>query len=117
MAINEEARQVAVASELEEVATKLAHSTRAIPAPADSYRLLGELTSTLDSLEQVCRQLAQWHNSAEDGAEYDGQDTDEFGNAAVFVGSELATATEALGKAGHAVRSAHSANGVIRWQS
>jgi uncharacterized protein RhaS with RHS repeats len=117
MTVNEESRQLEVAAEVEAAATTLAHSTRTVPSPSDSYRLVGELAATLDSLEQVCRQLSQWHNDAEDGQEYDGQDTDEFGKAAAFVGTKLTTAAEALGEAGRAVQSAHSANGAIRWQS
>lgn len=117
MAINEEDRQIKVANELVTAAATLAHSTRTVPSAPDSYRLLGELASTLDSLEQVCRQLAQWHNNAEDGHDYDGQDTDEFGTAATYAGSELVTAAESLAHAGYAAGKAHSANGTIRWRN
>src|SRR5690606_39287110 len=57
MVTNEEAGQVRIAGELEERARMLAHSTRSVPVPSDSYFLLGELRATVDDLEQVCRQL------------------------------------------------------------
>ena len=50
MAINEEQRQLEIAAEVEELARALAHSTRDLPHPRDSYRLLGELGATIDHL-------------------------------------------------------------------
>ena len=38
MAINEEQRQLEIAAEVEELARALAHSTRDVPHPRDSYR-------------------------------------------------------------------------------
>ena len=67
-AVNLEQRQRAVAVELAEVARTLAHSTRKVPVPSESYSMLGELTATLADLEQVCRQLAAWHERVIDGA-------------------------------------------------
>lgn len=66
MVTNEEAGQVRIAGELEERARMLAHSTRSVPVPSDSYFLLGELRATVDDLEQVCRQLGAWHAPARD---------------------------------------------------
>ena len=57
MAENEQHRQVEVARELSAQARILAHSTRDVPAPFDSYTLLAELVATADDLEQVCKQL------------------------------------------------------------
>lgn len=56
MAINEEQRQLEIAAEAEELARTLAHSTRDVPHPRDSYRLLGELGATIDHLAQVIDQ-------------------------------------------------------------
>lgn len=70
MAINEETRQLDIAGELEATARTLAHSTRAVPKPSDSYRLLGELSATADHLAQ----LATWHAATQDGTHYDGED-------------------------------------------
>ena len=44
---NEERWQVQVAKDLEALARTLAHSTRDVPTPFDSYTLLGELTATI----------------------------------------------------------------------
>src|SRR5690625_5351761 len=74
MAINDEGRQLAIAAELEEAARSLAHSTRDVPVPADSYAMLGELRATIDSLEEVCRRLGAWHTRVVDGVHYAGED-------------------------------------------
>lgn len=116
MAVNEQHRQVEVARDLEALAKTLAHSTRDVPAPFDSYTLLGELAATVDHIEQVCRQLAAWHASVVDGTHYAGED--ERGDGAtgtVTAAAELERAAAALDTASAAVRAAHSANGVVRW--
>jgi hypothetical protein len=43
MAINEETRQLEIAREVESLTRTLAHSTRTIPNPSESYNLLAEL--------------------------------------------------------------------------
>src|SRR3546814_8076620 len=74
MAVNEEHRQVEVARDLSSQARTLAHSTRDVPAPFDSYTLLGELVATVDDLQQVCQQLGLWHSRVVDGEHYAGED-------------------------------------------
>ena len=74
MATSQPHRQTEIAQTLEQTARTLAHSTRDVPAPFDSYRLLGELAPTVDHLEQVCRQLGEWHRQAIDGQHYAGED-------------------------------------------
>jgi len=74
MAINEVNRQLEVAREAEELLRTLAHSTRDVPHPFESYALLGELTAAADHMEQVCRQLAAWHERVVDGTHYNGED-------------------------------------------
>lgn len=116
MTVNDEHRQVEVARDLEAQARTLAHSTRDVPAPFDSYTLLGELTATVDNLEQVCRQLGAWHSRVADGTHYAGED--ERGDGAtgtVTAAAELEHAAVALAAASAALRAAHSANGVVRW--
>lgn len=118
MSINEEHRQLGVAAQLAEASRTLAHSTRDVPAPADSYDLLGELVATVDSLEQVCRQLGSWHANVVDGVHYRGED--ERGDGAtgtVTAAAELQRAAAALDAASTALRTAHDANGVVRWFS
>lgn len=116
MAVNEQHRQVEVARDLSAQAQTLAHSTREIPAPFDSYMLLGELVATVDALEQVSRQLGAWHGRVVDGIHYEGEDARGDGaTGTVTAAADLERAAAALAAAGAALRAAHSANGVVRW--
>jgi hypothetical protein len=116
MAVNEEQRQRAVAAELAKVARTLAHSTRDVPVPSESYGMLGELAGALADLEQVCRQLAAWHGRVIDGVHYEGEDPRGDGaTGTVTAAAELQRAATALASAETALRQAHSANGVVRW--
>lgn len=116
MSINEEHRQVEVAAQLSAQARTLAHSTRNVPSPRDSYDLLGELVATVGDLEQVCRQLSSWHTSVVDGVHYQGEDDRGDGaTGTVVTAAELTRAAAALDAAAVALRTAHSANGVVRW--
>lgn len=117
MSSNEQHRQLEVARELEASARTLAHSTRDVPSPADSYELLGELSATVDHLEQVCLQLGRWHSHVQDGVHYDGED--ERGDGAtgtVTSASDLARAARSLTTATQHLQAAHAANGVVRWR-
>lgn len=83
---------------------------------AGLYTLLGELTATIDDLEQVCRQLGAWHASVVGGKHYAGED--ERGDGAtgtVTAVPSLERVAAALDVASAALRAAHSANGVVRW--
>ena len=116
MAVNEEGRQAAVAAELAETARTLAHSTRNVPVPSDSYSLLGELRATVDALEQVCRQLSAWHAGVVDGIHYEGEDDRGDGaTGTVAAAADLERAAAALNAASEALGRAHAANGVVRW--
>lgn len=115
MAINEDARQRAVAAELEAAARTLAHSTRAVPNPADSYELLGELSATADHLAQVLVQLATWHDAAQDGTTYTGEDGDRTGSPQAAA-AELYAAAREVTEASQHISRAHSHNAVVRWQ-
>lgn len=116
MAINEDHRQADIAAELEETARGLAHSTRTVPVPSDSYRLLGELNATTAHLAQVCQQLATWHDGVADGTHYEGEDSRGDGaTGTVAAAAGLRNAASALSEATQALMAAHSANGVVRW--
>lgn len=116
MAVNEEHRQVEVARDLSSQARTLAHSTRDVPAPFDSYTLLGELVATVDDLQQVCQQLGLWHSRVVDGEHYAGEDNRGDGRQEPSPPPlSLQRAAAALGIASEALRAAHSANGVVRW--
>ncbi|MFD1722408.1 hypothetical protein [Amnibacterium endophyticum] len=116
MAVNEPQRQVQIAVELEETARSLAHSTREVPNPADSYRLLAELGRATDHLQQTVRQLSAWHRRVVDGQEYRGEDENGDGVTGTLEAAEqLEAAADALDHASDAIRAAHAANGVVRW--
>lgn len=116
MAINEQHRQAELAAEVEAAARTLAHSTRAVPVPSESYALLGELHATTDHLAQVCQQLAAWHDTVEDGTHYEGEDARGDGaTGTVAAAGQLRQAASALADATQAIMAAHSANGVVRW--
>ncbi|MEU3333291.1 hypothetical protein ACF046_15410 [Glutamicibacter creatinolyticus] len=113
MAINEETRQLEIAREVESLTRTLAHSTRTVPNPSESYNLLAELWLTVDHLRQVSQQLAQWHQGVVDGTHYNGLDGEKYApeNVVPF----LHSAAIALGEAYGAIGSAHSINSGIRW--
>jgi len=106
MAINEETRQLEIAREVEALTRTLAHSTRTVPNPSESYNLLAELWLTVDHLQQVSQQLAQWHQGVIDGTHYNGLDGEKYApeNVVPF----LHSAAIALGEAYGAIGSAHS---------
>lgn len=114
MAINEQARLLEVASKLESNSRTLAHSTRAIPDPSDTYRLLGELGATADHLAQVLEQLATWHSNVENDTHYDGEDGGTTGSPQKAA-AELHAAARALSLASEHIGLAHTHSGVVRW--
>lgn len=113
--MNEESRQSDIAGEVDAAARRLADSTRTVPDPADSYALVAALQSTVTSLAHVARQLAGWHDTAVEGVEYSGEDERGDGSGTAAAAQELGLAHEALTSAAEHIASAHSANGVVRW--
>ncbi|POH69173.1 hypothetical protein C3B59_05920 [Cryobacterium zongtaii] len=120
MAVNEEGRQTEIAGELAEAARTLAHSTRIVPRPSDSYELLASLRSAQDSLAQVYAQLAAWHEAAADGTHYNGED-DHGTPGLPAVGPDgqatglLNLAAASAATTADLVARAHAANAVVRW--
>lgn len=113
--MNDEGRQVEIAAEVETAARHLAHSTRRIPNPADSYRLLGELNATVDHLAQIADQLAHWHEQTTEGAEHSGANEAGDGTGPSRAAKALRQAAMTLAAASTQLATAHSANGVVRW--
>lgn len=71
---------------------------------------------TIADLEQVCRQLAEWHRRVVDGTHYEGEDSRGDGaTGTVTAAANLEQAATALDAASAALEAAHSANGVVRW--
>lgn len=117
MSINDEARQVAIADQLAETARTLAHSTRSVPRPSGSYSLIASLVQAQESLAQVYVQLAAWHGRVIDGTHYNdahgpSNDTEVARN---IVTACLGFASDEACRAALELRTAHSANGIIRW--
>lgn len=113
--MNDDARQTEIADEMEAAARQLAHSTRSVPAPPDSYELLGVLTATATHLAQVATQLARWHDNVSEGVEHVGEDENGDGSATRTAADELRQAASFLVGAADHIASAHSANGTVRW--
>lgn len=113
--MNEDVNQAGIADQMQDAARKLAHSTRAVPSPPDSYELLGDLRATANHLEQVATQLASWHDNAEEGVENNGEDGSGDGAATATAAGELSQAAACLSDAAEHLSAAHSANSVVRW--
>lgn len=117
MTSNEQHRQVEVARELEATARTLAHSTRTVPNPADSYALLGDLGATIEHLVQVCGQLGRWHSQVQEGVHYrKGHEPSDEATGTVTSASDLARAARYLTNAAQQVHAAHSASAEVRWK-
>lgn len=114
MAINQEQQQLKLAAEVEELARTLAHSTRDVPHPRDSYRLLGELESIISHLAQVVDQLDKWHRRIEEGIHHEGEDGDGTGSTCAAA-AELFTAATMLSVVASHIHHAHEHNSVVHW--
>lgn len=114
MPINEEYRQLEIIEHVEALTRTLAHSTRNVPLPRESYSMLGELGACIRHLAQVTEQLAGWHNRVEDGIHYEGEDGGGTGSARAAA-TELTTAVSALNLAANHVDRAYTCNGGVRW--
>ena len=116
MATNQEGRQIEIANELGEAVRTLAHSTRTIPKPSDSYELLGALVAAQEALAQVYAQVSLWHDKAVAGTHYNGVDGIHSDTTAPdHVAQLLAGAAASATRAANQVSEAHSVNGAIRW--
>ena len=113
--MNDGSRQMEAADQVEVAARRLAHSTRRVPYPPDSYALLGVLGSTATSLSHVAQQLAHWHDEVVKGVEHFGEDKSSDGRGAITAAQKLRQASVALARAAEKFAEAHSANGVVRW--
>ena len=115
--MNDEQRQTELADEVEAVARQLAHSTRNVPNPPDSYELLGSLGAVVSHLAQVSGQLARWHDRVTEGIEHAGQDDWDGGAGSRIAADALRQAGAALDAAAAHLATAQSANRVMRWKS
>ena len=73
--------------------------------PTESFSMLGELTATLADLEQICRQLAAWHERVINGLQHEGEDSRGDGaTGIVTAAAELERVATALASAETALR-------------
>lgn len=102
------------AGRLSEAARELAHTTRGLDRPSDSYIVLGNLTSGTRSMQQSIQQLAQWHRTTQPDVHYSGGH-DESTTGVLAAATALEEAMELAEELEKALSRAHNANGAIRW--
>ncbi len=104
------------ADEAAEALRGLAHASRNITDPSETYRVLGSLSTALASLQQSLDQLADWHDrnaeraATDDGARRAGR------HEAVSAGVCLRDAADRVRQAHRSLNEAFSHNGRIAWQ-
>ncbi|MFV0307071.1 MAG: hypothetical protein ACK5OX_04940 [Desertimonas sp.] len=103
------------AAEAREALRGLAHATRVIAEPGDTYAVLGSLSTGLASLGQSLDQLSDWHHRNVDRAVTDTGSRDAGGRAAVGAADNLHEAAALIEQARVAVDAAWNHNGRIAW--
>lgn len=106
---------VADAAEAYEGLRGLAHATRAFEDPADTYRVLGEVSASVRMLRQVLDQLSRVHADHRDLAFTD--DLSPAAAIALMVADELHQAADGLDEVADRVMRAHEAAGQIAWRT
>ena len=104
------------AGEAAEALRGLAHASRNITNPSDSYRVLGSLSTALASLQQSLDQLADWHDRNAERAATDEGDHRAGRHEAVSAGVCLRDAADRVRQAHRSLNEAFSHNGRIAWQ-
>ncbi|WP_051973722.1 hypothetical protein [Cryobacterium sp. MLB-32] len=102
---------------LYDAAQHLAHRTRVLDRPSDSYDLLGCLTGTQRLLSQVYGQLARWHGQVIDGVHHNGEDgySPTPGDGVARAEVALHAAAQSAVRTEDALMLAYTANGVVCW--
>jgi hypothetical protein len=102
------------AARLAQAAQDLARATRSLDAPSDSYSILGNLADTQRSIEQVLKQLAEWHRSTAAGRHFsEGHDESTLGIMTAV--AELDLATQQADGLQETLSRASGGNSVVRW--
>lgn len=104
------------ADEAAEALRGLAHANRIVTDPADTYRVLGSLSTALTSLRQSLAQLAAWHDRNADRAATDDGDPRAGRYEAAMAGAHLRDAADHVRQAHRSLNEAFSHNGKIAWQ-
>lgn len=93
----------------------LAHATRSFEDPADTYRVLGEVSGSVRLLRQVLDQLSRAHADHRDIAFTDDRVPAEA--VALAAADELHQAADGLDEVADRVMRAHEASGGIAWHT
>ncbi|WP_427134919.1 hypothetical protein [Pseudarthrobacter sp. S9] len=102
------------AQRMEEAARQLAHSVRDLDSPSDSHPILGSLLDAQRSIEQILRQLADWHRSTSAGTHFsEGHDESTLGIMTAV--TELDLAVQQADGLQETIARAYGGNGVVRW--
>ena len=103
------------AEEAAEALRGLAHASRAISDPGDTYRVLGSLSAALASLQQSPEQLADWHDRNTDRASDDSGDRQNGRRDALAASEYLRHAAGRVQQAHGALNEAFNHTGRIAW--
>ncbi|MGQ4497141.1 hypothetical protein ACUH95_09135 [Dermabacteraceae bacterium P13101] len=106
---------IADAAEAFEGVRGLAHATRAFEDPADTYRVLGEVSGSVRMLRQVLDLLSRVHADHRDIAFTDDGSSAE--TIALVAADELRQAADGLDEVADRVMRAHEASGQIAWHT
>lgn len=118
MADDQKTNQVQTAERVEHAVQELARSTRDIPRPSDSTPLLESLQRSQATLNQVYRQLAEWHGAALEGVHHGGEEkehADPLNRSWTRAELALQEAVQYGENASDALGRARGANTVARW--
>ncbi|PZU34165.1 MAG: hypothetical protein DI576_05020 [Actinomyces sp.] len=105
---------IADAAEAYEGLRGLAHATRTFEDPADTYRVLGEVSGSVRLLRQVLNQLSRAHADHRDIAFTDDRVPAE---AVALAADELHQAADGLDEVADRVMRAHEASGRMAWHT
>jgi hypothetical protein len=97
-----------------EAATELAHSTRHLERPSDSYVILGEILEAQRSIKQTLRQLAEWHRTTAAGVHYAEQHEESALGIMTSV-AELDLAAQQAEGLHETLARAYGGNSVVQW--
>jgi hypothetical protein len=97
-----------------EAARQLAHGTRDLENPSDSYAVLSNLVDTQRFIEQVLRQLAEWHRATAADRHY-AASHDESTLGIMTAVAELDLAAQQADGLQETLSRAHGGNSVVRW--
>jgi hypothetical protein len=97
-----------------EAASQLAHSTRHLDRPSDSYVVLGQILEAQRSIAQTLHQLAEWHRTTAPGLHY-AEDHEESALGIMTSVAELDLAAQQAEGLQETLARAYGGNSVVQW--